>query len=387
MKILHICLANFFIDNYAYQENLLTKYHKKMGHEVTVIASLQTFNDKGEITYLKEDKTYYNEYGIKIKRLNYKGLIQSISKKLRYYQDVYKNIVKENPDIIFIHGVQFSDIKYVIKYKKNNPDTKIYIDNHADFSNSATNWLSENILHKVIWRYYAKKIEPYTEKFYGVMPSRVDFLANIYKIPKEKIELLLMGADDDKINFEKKELINKNIRSKYNISLDDFLIITGGKIDFAKKQTIKLIKAIKQMDDSNIKLIIFGSIIDELKEEIMNLVDEKQIIFIGWIDSDKVYDYFLASDLGVFPGRHSVLWEQAIATGLPCVFKEWKGTKHVDLGGNCKFLYEDKIEEMKNVLFNIINNRDVYRKMKITAEQKGIETFSYSRIAKKSINT
>jgi hypothetical protein len=97
-------------------------------------------------------------------------------------------------------------------------------------------------------------------------------------------------------------------------------------------------------------------------------------------------DYFLASDLGVFPGRHSVLWEQAIATGLPCVFKEWKGTKHVDLGGNCKFLYNDQRDEIKKVIKEIINNEDIYNEMKQVAEDKGIEIFSYSRIAKKSIN-
>lgn len=27
MKILHICLASFYIDNYSYQENLLPKFH------------------------------------------------------------------------------------------------------------------------------------------------------------------------------------------------------------------------------------------------------------------------------------------------------------------------------------------------------------------------
>ena len=33
-----------------------------------------------------------------------------------------------------------------------NPNVKIFVDNHADFSNSATNWLSLEILHKKIWK-------------------------------------------------------------------------------------------------------------------------------------------------------------------------------------------------------------------------------------------
>ena len=40
-------------------------------------------------------------------------------------------------------------------------------------------------------------INPYVNKFYGVLPARVDFLINEYKLPKNKVELLVMGADDD----------------------------------------------------------------------------------------------------------------------------------------------------------------------------------------------
>ncbi|SKA09587.1 glycosyltransferase family 4 protein [Selenihalanaerobacter shriftii] len=385
MKIVHLCLASFYIDDFGYQENMIPKYHKKAGHDVTVIASMQTFDDKGELTYLEEEKTYYNKYGVKIIRLNYKNKM-FYNRILRYYHDVFKILSNEKPDIIFIHGLQFCDINEVIKYIEKNPQTKVFVDNHADFSNSAQNWLSKNILHKMIWRYCAKRIEPYTEKFYGVLPARVDFLTNIYKTPKKKTKLLLMGADDEKIKFNKEDSINNSLRKEYNIAKDDFLIITGGKIDLAKKQIIKLIKAVNKLNYENVKLIIFGSIIDELKKEVLRLIDGNQKQFIGWLESDKVYDYFLSSDLGVFPGRHSVLWEQAVATGLPCVFKKWEGTKHVDLGGNCKFIAEDSVDNIKSLLKNIIDNEDIYKDMKNVAEEKGIKTFSYKKIARRSID-
>ena len=43
----------------------------------------------------------------------------------------------------------------VLQYKKNHMEVRVYVDNHADFSNSATNWLSKNILHK----FYSMKME------------------------------------------------------------------------------------------------------------------------------------------------------------------------------------------------------------------------------------
>ena len=45
MKIAHIVPSTHYNDYWGYQENLLPKYHVKMGHEVTLITSTLTFKD------------------------------------------------------------------------------------------------------------------------------------------------------------------------------------------------------------------------------------------------------------------------------------------------------------------------------------------------------
>ena len=48
MKIVHVCLAGIGVtDGWTYQENLLTKYHKKLGHDVTIITSQWVRNELG----------------------------------------------------------------------------------------------------------------------------------------------------------------------------------------------------------------------------------------------------------------------------------------------------------------------------------------------------
>ena len=49
MKIVHLCLASFYPDNYSYQENLLPKFHKELGYDVEVIASTQSFDEYGKV--------------------------------------------------------------------------------------------------------------------------------------------------------------------------------------------------------------------------------------------------------------------------------------------------------------------------------------------------
>lgn len=166
MKITHLCLACFFPDGYSYQENLLPKFHKRLGYEVEVIASLLTFGSNGEQAYMDHCDTYINENGIKVVRLDYR-LDNKVSKKLQLFRGLYAALENSEPDILFIHGGQFLDIKQVVKYLKNNPGIEVYVDNHADYSNSATNLISKYILHRIIWRHCAQLIEPFTTKFLG----------------------------------------------------------------------------------------------------------------------------------------------------------------------------------------------------------------------------
>lgn len=384
MKVLHICLASFYIDNYSYQENLLPIYHKKMGYDVEIIASLFNFDKNGIGYFEKKEKKYFTEDNIQVTRLEFETI--PLAKRLRLYKNTYEEIVKSSPDIIFIHGCQFLDIRKVYKYKKNHPDVKIYVDNHADFSNSARNWFSKNILHKIIWRYCAKKIESMTEKFYGVLPARVDFLNEVYKINSSKIELLVMGADDDKVKYSLNESRRLEIREKLKVSEDQFLIVTGGKIDLAKKQVLNLMKGIQKLNNSRIKLVVYGSIVPEMKKEVMELIhNNENIAFIGWLNTDDSYDVFSASDLIVFPGRHSVYWEQAVAMGKPIMIKHWQGTTHVDIGGNCIFLYNDSIDEITEKIYQLVANPKLYQKYLDKALNPQKNQFLYSNIAKSSL--
>lgn len=384
MKILHLCLANFYIDNYSYQENMLPKYHKELGYEVIVISSLQTFDKNGSIAYMQKEHEYQNEYDIPVIRLDYQKP-QKVYRKLKRFVGTYESLEKINPDILFIHGCQFLDIDAVVQYLKMNPNVKVFVDNHADFSNSAQNWVSLNILHKILWKHCAHKIQPYTEKFYGVLPARVDFLKNIYELKNSKTELLVMGADDDLVIKARMPKVKNEIRKKYDIKENDFLIVTGGKIDLAKRQTILLMEAVKKIDNPKLKLLVFGSITKELKNNFENFIDSKKIQYIGWINSEDAYKHFAAADLVCFPGRHSVFWEQTVGLGIPGIFKYWEGTTHIDLGGNCKFLYEDNTEEIMRTIQDIVQNKQEYQQMKEVAEQKGMQVFSYKEIAKRSI--
>ena len=333
--------------------------------------------------FLDDPSEYINENNLPVIRLAYKQPLK-VYRKLKRFVGTYEAIEKARPDILFIHGCQFMDMNVVVKYLKKHPNVTVYVDNHADFSNSAKNWMSFTFLHKILWKHCAKIINPYTKKFYGVLPARVDFLKNVYNLPPEKIELLVMGADDDRVEAALEPEVRSEIRKKYGIAEDDFLIITGGKIDNFKKQVLYLMEAVNKLQDKKVKLIVFGSVIPELKENVEGLVSP-YTQYIGWVQSDQTDKYYAASDLVVFPGRHSVFWEQVAGLGKPMLCKAWDGTRHVDLGGNVIFLEKDSVEEIYGIIKSLTEDKDTYQMMKTVAEQEGKKVFSYSDIAKRSI--
>ena len=386
MKIVNICLGCFYVDNYSYQENLLPKYHKKMGYDVEIIASTLSFDKNGEACNVNAE-AYINENNILVTRLPYsKHIPKKVAKFFRVYDNLMENLRRAQPNIIFIHGCQFWDILKICNYAKKNR-VKIFVDNHADFSNSARSLLSKYILHGILWRYCAHKILPFTERFYGVLPARVDFLINIYKIPRDKVKLLIMGADDELVETACTTTNRKNIRSEYGIEDNEFLVITGGKIDHAKQQIFLLINAIlTQRYNRKVKLFIFGSVVEDMKERLMSFCDQKQIFYIGWLDNETIYQYLAASDIAIYPGRHSVLWEETAGLGIPMIVKYWPGTTHIDVGGNVKFLRTNSSKEISDLLKDLCDNPNEYCNMKKIAVNRGMRKFSYAHIAKESIS-
>ena len=383
MKIVHICLNSFFTDGFSYQDNLLTKYHKKNGHDVTIIASKLCFNE-GTIGIDMRDE-YINEYGIKVIRLKSKYDEKydrnSLKSKFNIFYGLIESIENEKPDILFIHGVAFLDIKKIVEYLKKNRSVIVYVDNHADYSNSATNFVSKYVLHRIIWKHYAKMINPYVKKFYGVLPARVDFLIDNYNLSPHKCELLVMGADDELVKMYYNN--SWNIRQKHGINKNDFVIISGGKIDRAKNQIFLFLEAIKEIKNTNIKVLIFGSVEKGMKDKLLSYCNSN-IIYVGWLNNNETYNYLAESDLAIYPGRHSVLWEQTAGMGVPMIVKRWEGTSHIDVGGNVVFIEEDSTEKIKKAI-EFAMNKNNYVKMKKIAVESGMKKFSYDEIAKQSI--
>lgn len=383
MKILHICLCGQFNENLSYQDNLLTKYHSLLGHDVSIIAPTLKFDDNGKIIDLKEASVQKIGFDITLYRLNYKyNLPRYLNDKIRIYKGLKNTIESLAPEFIFIHGVQFIDAYTIFKYLKRNSKILAVADNHADEFNSANGFFSKNVLHKIVWKNTAKLLSKVCKVIYGVTPNRCEFLKTTYNLDDDQVKLLPLGADDYKINERKKKFDINDFRNKYGLTKEKRIISVGGKLD-SKKNIEVLLAALGALIPKSFVLLIFGTVIDPTLVDKIGKCEFAK--FLGWKDQNDIIDIFLASDLTCFPGSHSVLWEQSIACGVPGIFNKINGMEHILINDNVILLDGANQRELIEALSCVLFNNDRLNYMKNHAEQIA-NHFFYSSIAKKALN-
>jgi hypothetical protein len=380
MKIVHIAPLAPYNEGWGYQENLLPKYQKKLGHDVTLVITNRENSSDGIKEIAPCD--YVREDGVRVIRLKIKKYFSRFLTNFNSKLEVYELLKDLAPDFVFFHGLMSSSIYDVVKYKKLvNKNCVIVCDSHLDDNNYPYKSGYKRTILKILNRIRYKKVDKYVSKVYGVTPLRIDFVKEFFSVPKEKADLLIMGADDDRINFDSYETIRSKIREENGI-FDEFLVVTGGKLDKAKN-VLQLMKACIQI--KGVKLLILGSVSEDIKDEFNTLISNNDnLIYVGWVQSDRVYDYYFAGDLIVFPGGHSVLWEQACASKTPCVFNAIKGVQHLNSGGNCAFVDGADVNALKGIIESLVFTEN-YFKMKGVAESSATDKYLYSNIAKKSL--
>jgi 1,2-diacylglycerol 3-alpha-glucosyltransferase len=385
-----VMLCEFYDESLEYQENLLVKYYRKFGVEVTVITStldsvFDYYSDKHE---LDKPTREYQHLGAKIIKLKYRYI--RFMNRLRRYEDITPILIREKPDLIFVHDIMLN-LPEVVAYQKKNPATKIILDYHADYSNSGKNLLSLWVLHRLIRRcFFLSPARKYISKIFPIVPAGFTFLREVYGVSDAEMELLPLGADTDFAEEVREKKLGITIRAGLKIRRDDFVIFTGGKLNDSKK-THLLVQALNNLSFPNVHLIVVGKAqTPEYNQEITNLVaGNKQMHFVGWLNKEQVYAHLNASDIAIFPASQSVLWQQAICMHLPLVVG--------DIGGqSIAYLNEEQnvievpaaditVETFMQIITDLVNNSAKRQAMSLGAEKVTSDQLDWNQMVYKTL--
>jgi len=390
VKILFVHLCAPYMNEWTYRENLLPKYLSNFGNEVLIVTNFDTIDIDNDLI-ISGDINVNSPQNENVKRLNYKKffLPRAIYSRLRYYNGLLDVMISFQPDLVYVNSLQFGDLDVIRKFSKLNPKIKIFGELNATFINSARNVFSKQLLHGIFYRNLIKKnLEIFDKIFYGSSIA-AEFSSQTYNIDNN-YEILPLGVD----NILIKDILSSNssdLRTKHNIAKDDFVIVTGGKLS-KNKNLDAYIKSIQMLNDDNsmisykLKFIIFGSFSDK-DLNFNGLQDSYGIVFLGWLNSIEMYEILKLSNLAVFPGGKSAIWESAVAVGLPILAQYWEGNEYLDFNGNISYLRENGNPiEISNEIKSLILNRKRLSTMAKISKENGLKDLSYEQIAKRILS-
>jgi len=311
MNIVHCCLSCFYIDGYNYQENMLVREHVRAGHDTLVIASTENYDENGILCYGQQGD-YIGSDGARVLRVPYRKLgPHFLQRKLRYYEGVYKELSYFKPDVIIFHGACAWELLTVVRYKKNNPLVRLYVDSHEDFHNSGRNFLSKNILHRFFYKSIFNASLPYIDEVLCISIESMEFMGSFYGCSQDKMKYFPLGGNIfNDIDFNNNRAF---IRNKLKISDNALVFFQSGKFDSKKKLIESLQAFISLPYEKDIKFIIAGVLQNEIKDKAQKLLNaDDRIQFLGWVDSESLLQILCASDVYVQPGSQSATLQNSI---------------------------------------------------------------------------
>ena len=377
MRILHICLANFYVDGYNYQENVLPRINKEDGHEVRIIASTATYTDNIHLGFM-EPAEYLTEYGVPIKRLPYvKVGPDIITWRIRVYRNLYREIAEFAPDVIFAHVLSFWSVLDVIRYKKDHPEVKFYADTHTAAYNSGRKWVTMHLLHRGLYRWLIQKAIPYLDKFFYIGTAERDFAKEHYSIPEEIMEFYPLGGD---LLTEEEYATRRRVRrAELNLESDELLLVHSGKLD-ALKRTKELLEAFAAVPELKAKLAVIGTIPEEDRAELIRLMEsDSRVMYLGWKKSSELLEYLCACDLYCQPGSVSATMQNAICCGSPVMaYPHGAYTEKLDYGN---ILWVKTKKDMEGVFHDLERKQINLETLRCGSEKCARELLDYRVLA------
>lgn len=230
--------------------------------------------------------------------------------------------------------------------------------------------------------------KPEVVRSFGHMIGVSEFVTreymNVCNVPV-KPHVLKNAIDIKKFNKSVSEKEKKEIRNRLGLSEDDFVILFVGRI-MEIKGVMELMKAVTELNDPHIKLLMVGSAnfgkwefspyANKVKKYYQKHQD--QIIFTGYVDNSEVYKYASVADIQclatLIEEAAPLVVLEAMAEGLPLVVTRSGGVvEYLDQDVAVIIEQNSIIQNLKESILYMKEHPEVRKQMSENAMKKSIQ--------------
>lgn len=320
-----------------------------------------------EFKYIKNNKLTY-----KIERA-FRWIINNKLPKIHignvYISKVAKKMKNDNTkyDVIIVENNPFA----IFKLRKIFPKTKIVLHLHNDYLNIETKKAKRilNLYDEII------AISKYIK-------SRVDDIEKT-----EKVKVIYNGINTDIFSKNIEPQILEKAKEKYGIEKDDIVLLYTGRL-VEEKGVKELIEATNRIIDTNpnIKLLIIGSKAssDSKKDLFISKINsiskkhEKNIIFVGFVQYEKLPIFHQISNIQIIPSKWEALGNvviEGMASGIKQIVTNSGGIPEIVQGTSATIIGTNGLEEnLYKAIRETVRKGQYQRKRR----EKELESFTES---------
>lgn len=247
---------------------------------------------------------------------------------IKNFIELYKLIIKENPDILHVHMTSSS---YMALLAGSVCDVNVRIcHSHLSFPEITSKDKIYNLLCRMFSNVYMACSEDASRYLFGNRNTN-----------KENVIILRNAIQLEKFKYD--EVVRNNLREELNLK-DKFIIGNIGRFTEQKNQK-RILEIFEEIykTDKNAVLMLIGN--GEQKDEIIDIAKKKNLLenvkFLEGITN--IQDYYQIMDVFLFPSLYEGLGIVAIEaqiSGLFCLVSD-RVPKEVQISNNIKFFSLD----------------------------------------------
>lgn len=194
-----------------------------------------------------------------------------------------------------------------------------------------------------------------------------------YRVDERDIEVIYNGVDLERFNPENKKLYSEEIRERFSIGKDEFVVLFVGS-GFERKGVEYLLRAVELIPEPVTVLIVGKGSEKKMKK----FIKKQRVIFCG--PQREIHKYYAASDIFAFPTIYEPFGNvhlEALASGLPVITTKLSGASEIMRDGVQGFII-NKPEDIETISEKILflMSRDENQKMGSEARRLA-ENFSF----------
>lgn len=314
--------------------------------------------------------------GMFSRRMDWQNLKMSFHAAIRLpvlYFDFLRLIRSKKPDLIYFANhhelILLLPIVWIVR-------VPVFCHMHDPSPSSPFHRFTFYWYNKVVTRYIAiSNSVSIRLVLLGGEPSRITVIHNGVAVPEDR--------------YDRNEL-----RRKWGMKHDDFVMGIAGQMTETKGH-MDLLRAFLEVHDvrPEAKLVIAGRRLEPMYSKIVEYVTEHQlsghVILSDWLAD--LNAFYQVLDLYVLPSRHDegygLVVAEAMANGTPALVTNSGGViEIVENGIDGWIIPKGDHKIMVDVLLQIIDNRDLYNRVKSLTIKKIKEKFDIKSVAQRFVN-